>query len=893
MRPRGSLRRWWRSLAANLFRGRRRDRDLRDDIESYLDLLAAEKIASGVSPEAARRAARHEFGSVETVTDDTRRVRAGALLTEFAADARYGGRLLRRDLAFSIVAILTLGLGIGANSAIFSVIKAVLLQPLPYDDADRLVLVWERHTALGKDRDPVAPLNFQDWRAHNTTFADLGAYRLRSFALGNVADPEQLSALSVSSSVFRLLRTNADVGRVFTEEEEKLRAPVVVLSHEFWRRRFAGDRQVTGRPITLNDTPFTIVGVMPPAFTFPDGDPVDLYTPLLFAPSELSGRRSHTLTVIGRMRDGMTIDAVRADVGGLAQRIAAADPTSNPEVTVAGAHEVLVEDVRLALLILLGTVGGVLLIACANVASLLLVRATSRRRELAMRVALGAGRGRLVRQLLTESVVLALAGGAAGAGVAWVLIEALRRFQPPNVPRVDEVGIDATVLLFVTAAAFATGLVFGVIPAVQAASARLTDATKKASETTPARGRTRAALVVGEVAISLMVMAAAGLMLRSLATMQHLNLGFRPDNLLTAQLLLPFARYPIDPSQYRALDPGSPGLADSGPARFFAQLEERLNAVPGVESVGAVSALPLNPVGTDYDMPVVIAGRPPPPAGQELQADFRVATPEYFRAMGIPLLRGREFSALDGPNSESVAIINDTLARQLFPGQDPLAERLVLYGRPRQIVGVVGSVRHRGFRSDPRPEMILPFRQYQFTGMTLTVRSTLDRAVLAAAITDAVRMIDPQLPVSRLRTMDDLLADSLAQPRFTALLLGAFAVIGLVLALVGVYGVTSYAVNQRAREIAIRIALGGRRHDVIWLAARQSLGYGALGILLGLLGAAAATGLMSGLLFGVTATDPLTFAGAAAALAATALAASYVPAIRAARVAPAITFRAE
>jgi putative ABC transport system permease protein len=697
MRTRGSLWHWLRALAANLCRGGRRDRELRDDIESYLDLLTDEKIAAGFAPDAARRAAMHEFGSVDAVTDDTRRVRAGALLAECAQDARYAGRMLRRDRGFSIAAILTLALGIGANTAIFSVINTVLLQPLPYRGSDRLVLVWERNTAIGKDRDPVAPLNYQDWRAQNTAFDDLGAYRFREFALGNVPDPEQLSALSLSTSVFRVLGAEAEIGRVFTEEEERRRDPVVVLSHEVWRRRFGADRRVVGRSIALNDVPFTVVGVMPPTFRFPDGNPVDLYSPLRFAPDELSGRRSHTLTVIGRLKDELSVEAARADLGRIARRIAEDDATSNPEVTMAGAHDVLVEDVRLALMILFGTVGCVLLIACANVASLLLVRATSRRRELAMRSALGAGRGRLVRQLLTESVVLALAGGAAGTLVAWRLVEALQRLQPPSLPRVDQVAIDGTVLLFVTVAAVATGLVFGLIPAIQAVSPRPNDATRSTGDTARTRGRARSALVVTEVAISLMLMAAAGLMVRSLLTLQYLNLGFQPDNVMTAQLLLPLAKYPVDSSQYRPPDPGAGPVRDARPFVFFAQLEERLKAVPGVESVGLVAALPLNPVGTDFDLPVVIAGKPRPPAGQEPQADFRVATTGYFRTMRVPVLRGREFSEFDGPNSTPVAIINDTMARQLFPGEDPLRQQLVLYGRRRQIVGIVGSVRHHGF----------------------------------------------------------------------------------------------------------------------------------------------------------------------------------------------------
>ena len=893
MTPRGSFLHWLGELARNSIRGTRRDAELRADVNSYVDLLTEEKIAAGLTTEAARRAALLEFGGVDAVTEETRSVRAGALLAQCWQDVSYALRMIRRDKSFSVVAILTLALGIGANTAIFSVINTVLLEPLPYSHPDRLVLVWERNTAIGKDRDPVAPLNYQDWRAQNSVFEDLGAYRFRGYALGGVPDPEQLTALSLSSSVFRVLRTNAEIGRVFTEEEERRRDRVVVLTHEFWQRRFGGDTTAIGRSITLNDAAFTVVGVMSPDFKFPDGNPVDLYSPLTFTSDDLRGRRAHSLMVIGRLKESAAIDAAKADLGTIARRIAAADRTSNPDVTIARAHDVLVEDVRLGLMILLGTVGLVLLIACANVAGLLLVRATSRRREIAMRATLGAGRGRLVRQLLTESVVLALIGGAVGTLMAWSLLGALIRFPPTNLPRVDQLGIDATVLLFVTVAAFATGLVFGIIPALQAVRPGLSESTKSTSDSAPARSRARSALVVAEVAISLMLMTGAGLMVRSLFNLQHLELGFQPENVFTAQLLLANTKYPIDQRQFRAVERGAGPILDAKPFIFFAQLEERLRRLPGVESVGAVSALPFNPVGADYDLPIVIEGKPRPRPGEEPQADFRTATTGYFRAMRIPLRRGREFSEFDGPNSTPVVIINETMARQMFPGEDPLGQRLLLYGRPREIVGVVGAVRHRGFSRDARPEMTLPYRQFQAARMTLALRSDLDRATLAAAIAEAVRAIDAQQPVYRMRTMDEFLADSVAQPRFTTLLLSGFAALALLLALIGVYGVTAYVVNQRAREIAVRMALGAQRHEVVRLVARQSVGYAVIGVFFGILGAAAGTRFMAGLLFDVTATDPVTFIGAAVALGLTALAASYVPALRAARVAPATTLRAE
>jgi putative ABC transport system permease protein len=894
MTPRGSLVQWFGALARNLLRGRRRDDDLRANIDGYVDLLTDEKIAAGQSPEAARRAALIEIGSVDAVKESARSVRAGALLADVAQDARYALRMMRRDLGFTAVAVVTLALGIGANTAIFSVVNAVLLKPLPYADADKIVVVWERNTAIGKERDPVAPLNYLDWRSENTVLEELGAYRVRAIALDDVSGPEQLRALSLSSSVFRVLSASAAIGRVFTEEEERRSDQVVVLAHALWQRRFGGNASAIGRSVSLNGAAFTIVGVMPPDFRFPDGDPVDLYSPLTFTvPRELISRGLHTLMVVGRLKNGATAESATADLGRIAKRIAAADSTSHSDVTVAGAHEVLVEDVHLGLVVLFATVGFVLLIACANVANLLMVRAASRRREVAMRAALGAGRARLLRQLLTESVLLAVIGAALGIVIARWAVAGFTAFPPPNLPRVDQVGIDRIVLLFVAVAAVITGVMFGIIPALQAATPRLSDAMQATGPTSTAKSRGRSALLVGEIALSLMLLAGAGLMIRSLIKMQTLDVGFNPTGLLTAQISLPAARYPVDRAQYRALAPTETPPRDGKPFTFFSQLEERLRTIPGIEAVGAVSALPLNPVGVDYDLPVVVEGKPRPRAGAELEADFRLATPGYFRTMRIPLIQGREFTEFDGPDSTPVAIINRTMAEQMFAGESPIGQRLMLYGRAREIVGVIGSVRHHGFTREPRPEMILPYRQFQLGSMTLVVRSALDESTVATAVRRAVQSIDPQQPVYRVRPMDGFLADSVAQPRFTALLLGGFAALALILAIVGVYGVMSYIVGQRAREIAVRMALGARRREVVGMIVRQTMTHAAIGVVLGCAGAVAGARLMSGLLFGLTATDPATFASAAAAVMVAALAASAIPALRASRTTLVTALRAQ
>jgi len=812
-------------------------------------------------------------------------------------DIRYGLRTLKRNPGFTATAILTLALGIGANSAIFSVVNTVLLNPLAYKDPNQLVAVWERNTAAGKEQDSVAPLNYQDWIKQATAFKELAAFRYGGFTLTGRDYPEQVGTLYVSANMFRTLGIEPMLGRTFTDEEVQRGERVVVLGHKFWQSRLGGDRALIGQPLILNGNSVTVIGVMPPVFAFPDGQPsIETYSPLVFGQGDLQGRRSHSLTVIGRLQAGATIESAAANLGTVARSIAAQDQTSNPEVKLVSAHEQLVSQVRPGLLVLLGTVGFVLLIACANVANLILVRSSSRRREMAVRASLGAGRWRVVRQLITESLLISFAGGIVGTLMAWWTLRLFVGFSPADLPRMDQVAVDSQVLLFTAAMTLITGLVFGLVPALQISRDRLGETIKENALNVSGSIRHnlgRSVLVVAEVALSLILIAGAGLMIRTILNLQNLDHGFNPNNVLTMQIFLANSRYPIDNSQFRPLPPGSTAPPLSKPSAFFAELLNRIRSLPGVESAGAVTALPLNYVAIDFDMPVVIEGKPRPRPGEEPQADFRVASTGYLQTMGIRLLQGRDFTEFDDQAGTPVMLINDVMASRLFPGEDPLGKRVVLYSRPREIVGVTAAVRDDGFRQEPRPEMSVPYKQMQFGGMTLVVRSTVDPTSLAKSIRNEVRSMDPDQPVYRDRTMQEFLGESVAQPRFTTLLLGAFAVLAMVLALIGIYGVMSYSVAQRTHEIGLRMALGASRRDVLQMVVSQGAFLAITGITIGLAGVAGMTRMMSSLLFRVNVLDPVTLIAGSVLLALATLAATYIPARRATHVDPMIALRHE
>ena len=839
-----------------------------------------------------RRRPRHPQTSLPA-REDSPKVWFWPWLEHLRQDVIYGCRVLRGNPAFALTAVLTLALGIGANTAIFSIVNAVLLEPLPYQNPQRLVMVWESNRELAKNRDPVAPLNFQDWKGETSVFEAAAAYRYSGFVLTGAGDPERIRTLSTTASLFETLGVGAAIGRTFTEDEERKQDRVVVLSYDFWQRRFGGDRSLIGRSLNMGTNTYVVVGVMPPQFRFPDDAPaVETYSPLFLDQSDLRSRQAHTLTVVARLKDGVSSEKATAHMNQVARRITDAHTESNPEVALFGIHDVFVENARLALLVTFATAAFLLLIASTNVASLKLAQGSARGREIAVRASLGASRWRIMRQLVTESLLLSAIGGAAGLLVARWTIGAFVGLSP-NLFGIQQVALDLPALSFTLVVSLMTGVLFGVFPAWQVSRANLSE-TIKTTGPTARRRVARSALVMAEVTLSIVLMVSAGLMIRSLIKLRAMDYGFLPENLFTMQLFVSPAKYPADPVQFRPRSTDAPPAQLSAQARLFNDLVDRLKAIPGVQGAAAVSALPLNPVGIDFDLPVLVEGRPRPPAGEVPQADFRIATSDYFATMGMRILQGRGFTDTDTMNTPNVVVINDTMARRFFGNENPVGRRIVFYGIPREVVGVIASVRHRGFRLEPNPEMIVPSKQFQqFGGMTLVLRSSLDSMSLERAIKRELRQIDPGLPLSNARTMVSFLSDSVAQPRLTTLLLASFALLGIVLACVGLYGVMSYGVTQRTQEIGIRMALGAERRYVFRMLLMETLMLVTIGVVCGLGAALVATRLMRGLLFGVGPSDPATYAVSALALILTALAAAYRPALHATRVDPLKALRHE
>jgi putative ABC transport system permease protein len=813
-------------------------------------------------------------------------------MDSFVQDLRYAFRIIRRSPGFTIVAVLALALGIGANTAIFSIVNAVVLKPLPYQKPEQLVQVWMRFTGIGipKDQNWVSAPEFQDLR-QNTSLSHIAAIDPGSFNINFNTNPERVQSASVSASFFPMLGTQAEVGRVFLPEEDQAgRGHVVLLSNGLWRRRFGGDRSAVGRSLTMNGENYEIVGVLPKSFEFPRE--TELWVPLVFGPKDLSpdSRGNHGLLVIGRIKDGLSLERARADMQSISNRIIEENkdyPYSrfNFSVLLVPLLEQQVGDIKLALWIMLGAVGLVLLIACSNVANLLLVRSSGREREMAVRQALGVSRWRLVRQLLTESTLLGLVGGLAGLVLGYVALRALVSLSARSFPRVAEAGIDVSVLAFTLLISIATGILFGLAPALHAFRGVTYNALKEGSHGGTAGAgaqRLRSTLIVIEMAVSLMLLAGAGLLIRSFLRLQEVDSGFRPDGVLTLRLALPEQKY-SRVEQTRA---------------FYRELLDRVQKLPGVDAAGASTGLPLSGVG--WSGTATIDTQAVPVTDTTPEVDQRPVTPGYFEAMGISLVRGRFFNAHDNETGQPVAIVDETLAKTYWPHEDAVGKRIHPGGRQSPnpwmtIVGIVRHVRYRTLEAPSRTELYWPFLQTPFPlgSMILALHTSGDPRSLAPAVQREVLAIDSDQPVYRVMTMNEIMSASMARRRLSMSLLAIFAGMALALAAVGLYGVMSYSVAQRAHEMGIRMALGAQTGNLIRLVMGQGLLVSGIGVVAGLAGSMVLAGFMSSLLFATRSIDPLTFATVAGVLMLVALLACFVPAYRAARVDPVIVLRQE
>jgi putative ABC transport system permease protein len=800
------------------------------------------------------------------------------------ADIRYAIRMLAKSPAFTFIAVLTLALAIGANTAIFSVVNAVLLRPLPYPHAEQLVRVFGTQPTLAEA--PSSPANFLEWKTENRVFTHIAAWVGKGFNLTGTDKPERVIGARVSSDMFQLLGVQPTLGRDFTAEEDRDGANhVMILSYEFWQRRFAGDPNAIGQTIKLSDETYAIIGVMPRGFAFPSTR-TQVWTPVAFSPGEGATRDTNFIDVVARVKPGVSLEQAQANMRAIAQSQAQRYPKTNVGVgvKVVSFQEQMVGNVRPMLVVLLGAVGFVLLIACANVANLLLARATARQREMAIRGALGASRSRVVRLLLTESVLLAIVGGALGLLLAIWSLDLLVSLKPANLPRLAEINVNRTVFLFTAAVSVLTGVLFGLAPAWQVSKSDLNEGLKESGRGSdaPRQHRLRALLVVSEVALSLVLLIGAGLMIRSFSRLLAVDPGFKPDHVLTAFVSLPIPKYWKHEDQ----------------VVFYDRLVERLRNVPGVSAASVVTDLPLyGGSSTGFD----VEGRPPASEGQRAMADYRIISPDYFAAMGMRLIKGRPFSSHDTEAVPGVVIINETLAARFFAGEDPIGKRLDMSGAPkdlREIVGVVADVRNYGVDADVKPEAYVPLLQSSpsyLAGVTsaliIVLRSTIEPAALGQTIREQVQALDKDEPVSEVKTMELYLAESMSQRRFNMLLLGVFAGLALVLAAVGIYGVIAYTVTQRTHEMGIRIALGARAGDILRLIFSNAMATTITGIVIGLGAAFGLTRLLQSLLYQVTATDPVVFATIPLLLLAVAVLATYFPARRAMKVDPITALR--
>ena len=864
----------------SLLRRKRVTQELDEELNAFLAMAAEEKMKDGMSREEALRAVRLERGNAEGAKETVRTSGWEFFFESCWQDLRLGLRALRKSPGFSVIAILILALGIGANTAIFSVVNAVLLRPLPFQNPSRLVWSWGACELC--DRAAVSPSDFLDYRAQNRSFEYYGAMAVGDslFNLTGNDQPMQIKGAMITAGFFDALGVQPRYGRVFNVADEQVSDPeVIILSHHLWRDRFGGDPQMVGKTISLDGKSRTVIGVL--AKDVPVLSEADIWFPAAFQNQGMQSRRSHFLRPIGLLKSGVTLAQAQSELSAIAAHLETQYPDTNRGfgVKLEPLQTVLIGNVGPAFMILTGAVALVLLIACANIASLLFARNTARQREIAIRTALGSGRSRLLRQLLTESLVLALAGGVAGIFLAAASVELLKRLGPQSLPRLDEVNVSGLVLAFTFVTTILTGALFGLAPALKASRRDLTQSLKEGGASGDSRSKHRAynSLVVAEVALSVVVLIASGLLLNSFWRLMRVHLGFDPANVLTTEVSLVSPRY------------------DDVPHResFFHQLQDRMQSSPGVKSVGFISELPLSGEGNDTFF--TITEHPSANPHDTADADFRNIDGDYFGAMRIPLLAGRDFNRQDSAESRNVVIVNEPFVKKYFPNEDPIGKHLKMFeGQQdfvvREIVGVVGGNKHFALQEGPRPEMFQPFT---FTQMSVVVRGAGDPAMLTTAVRQAIHQIDPDEATSSFRTMDDVVSLSAASDRFNTLLLGIFGAIALLLTAAGIFGVLSYLVTQRRREIGLRLALGAQRRDVLRVIVTHGLRLVLLGLGIGMAAALLVTRWMSSVLFDVKPTDPLTFALVAVVLGIVSFLASYIPARRAMSVDPMVTLRYE
>ena len=876
--------RWKWKYWLDVFRRSQLERDLDEEVHSHVAMEIERRIRSGESAEKARINSLREIRSVAFVKEAARDVRTWASLERLAQDLRYALRTFKRQPGFTIVAVLTLALGIGANTAIFSVVNGVLLKPLPYEHPERIMTVWEDFTAQGGPaQEWIEVPNFFEWKGEDDLFETLAAFMFGSVNLTGLGEVERLSQGSVSYDFFATFGVAPAIGRDFVGADDRpAAAPVTVLSHGFWQRAFGADSSVLGKTLRLGGNPTTVIGVLPAGFQIPGAPPVDLWTPLRLDATSAE-RGNFFLQGLGRLHAGVPLEQAETRLNVIMERIGAEFPINRGvQIRLVPLLDQIVSPIRVSLYVLLGVVMFVLLIACANIANLMLSRSSTRGREMAIRSAMGAARGRLVRQLLTESLALSLLGAGCGVLLAhWGTQALIARVPVGVVPRLDSVVIDGSVLLFTTLISVAAGLTFGLAPALQSyrydPGRALNEGGRGLGESAVG-ARMRGFLAAGQAALALCLLIAAGLTIRSFTTLMDVDPGFQPTGLTTAFVSMPANSYA-----------GAQELVV-----FLDSLLERVRGRPGLESVAAVSVLPLG--GRDADTGFQIEGRPELNApGKTPTVWFRRVTPSYFSTMGLPVIGGREFTESDHARAPRVVMVNDVAAERYWPGEDAVGKRL-RFGEDRPwhtIVGIAQGVRHKGLAQVPSPELYFPYDQRPGRAMTIIVKSELEESAVAGMLRRDVGEVDPGLPLSSVISMPALMESSVAQPRFFMNLTTAFGLLALTLATVGIYGVLSYSVSRRTREVGLRMALGANRGEVLSMVVKQGLRLTVAGIGAGLVLAYLATRLMASVLFGVDPQDLLAFAGAPFVLTITALAACIVPALKATRIDPVRALRVD